>query len=61
MDGLSGQSIAIASYIDPVVAVLVSVVLLNEPLSISDTAGAVMIIGAAIVSEVPIGRKELQK
>ena len=51
MDGLKAQTIAILSYIDPVSALLFSVVLLREPLSPAGLAGAVMIIGSAIVSE----------
>ena len=52
MDGMKAQSIAILSYIDPVSALLFSALLLREPLSAAGLAGAVMIIGSAIVSEV---------
>ena len=51
MDGLRAQTIALLSYIDPVSALLFSAVLLREPLSFAGLAGAVMIIGSAIVSE----------
>lgn len=51
MDGLRAQTIALLSYIDPVSALLFSSVLLREPLSLAGLAGAVMIIGSAIVSE----------
>ena len=52
MDGLKVQSIAILSYIDPVSALLFSALLLREPLSAAGIAGAVMIIGSAIISEI---------
>ena len=51
MDGLKAQSIALLSYIDPVSALLFSAVFLREPLSPAGLAGAVMIIGSAIMSE----------
>ena len=43
MDALSSQTLAILSYIDPVVAVLLSALLLKEPL------GAAGILGAALM------------
>ena len=51
MDGLRVQSVAILSYIDPVSALLFSAILLQEPLSLLNIIGAVMIIGSAVVSE----------
>ena len=51
MDGLKAQTIALLSYIDPVSALFFSAVFLREPLSPAGLAGAVMIIGSAIVSE----------
>ena len=50
---LSGQTIAIISYIDPVIAVMISVVLLREPFNIYTVIGAVAILGAAALSELP--------
>ena len=52
MDGLRVQSVALLSYIDPVSALLFSALLLREPLSAAGIAGAVMIIGSAIISEI---------
>ena len=52
MDGLSVQTIAVFSYIDPVSALLFSALLLREPLSILNIIGAVMIIGSAMISEI---------
>ena len=57
---IPSQTAAIFSYIDPVVAVLTSVLLLREPMPPSVGLGAVLILGAAVVSEVQLpvkGRK----
>lgn len=54
MEQLSGQSVAFASYIDPVVAVILSVVILREPFDIYTAIGAVAILAAAWISELPI-------
>jgi RarD protein len=51
MDGLKAQSIAMLSYIDPVTALLLSALILREPLSAAGLAGAVMIIGSAVAAE----------
>lgn len=52
MEGLSVQSIAVFSYIDPVSALLFSALLLREPLGALQMIGAVLIIGSAMVSEI---------
>ena len=51
MEGLPAHTIALLSYIDPVVAVLLSAVALREPISIRTLLGAVLILGAAAVGE----------
>ena len=48
---LSGVRIAIFSYIDPAVAVLLSLTFLHEPLSTAALIGAGLILGAAAASE----------
>lgn len=48
---LSAQTSALCSYIDPVVAILLSAILLNEPLDALGIIGAVLVIGAALVGE----------
>lgn len=58
MEHLPGQTIAIGSYIDPVIAVIASVVVLREAFSLTEGIGAVLILGAAIVSELPDRKKE---
>ena len=51
MEFLSGQSVAVISYIDPVIAVLLSVLILREPMHLTEAVGAVLILGAAVTSE----------
>lgn len=53
MEDLSGQTIAITSYVDPVVAVIISALLLREPFDIFTVLGAIAILGAAVISELP--------
>ena len=52
IDHLKAHSVALLSYIDPVVAVILSAVLLRERLGITGIAGAVLVIGAAVCSEI---------
>ena len=50
---LSAHTIGIFSYLDPVIAVVLSALLLREPISGWGIAGAVLILGSALVSELP--------
>ena len=50
---LPAQTLAILSYLDPVTAVLLSALVLHEPLSGIEILGAVCILGAAVVSDQP--------
>ena len=52
LDGLKAQTVAIFSYIDPVTALVLSVLVLHEPLTVRSLLGAIMILGAAAVSEI---------
>ncbi len=54
---LDAQTIAIGSYLDPILAVLLSALFLREPLGLHGIIGAVLILGAALVSEV-LGSKK---
>lgn len=56
MDGLSADSIAIFSYIDPVLAIILSALILNETMGLSEIIGAVMILGATLWSELTGGK-----
>ena len=51
MDGLKAQSIAMLSYIDPVTALLLSALVLREPLSAAGVVGAIMILFSAVFAE----------
>ena len=51
MGGMKAQTIALYSYLDPIIAVILSAVLLHENLSIAGWIGAVLIIGATAISE----------
>ena len=51
IENLKTQTIAIFSYIDPVVSVSLSVLVLKEHMGILGYIGAVLILGAAIMSE----------
>ena len=50
---LKAQTAAILSYIDPVGAILLSALLLKERMSLLAAIGAVLVLGSAIVSELP--------
>lgn len=49
---LPGQKAAILSYIDPLVAVIVSVLILQEPMDVWQWVGGAMILGATLWNEV---------
>ena len=49
---LPGQKAAILSYVDPLVAVLISVILLGEPMTLLQAAGGVLILGFTLWNEI---------
>jgi len=51
MDGLRAQTVAIISYLDPVVALVLAALILKEQMTAFGIVGAFLIIGAALVSE----------
>lgn len=57
MDGLRAQTIALFSYIDPVVAILLSALVLKEAISMWGVIGAVLVLGATLISELPERKK----
>lgn len=59
MKDLKAQTVAIFSYIDPAVAILLSAFLLKESMDIFGIIGAVLILGSALISELP--EKKLRK
>ena len=54
---LSAQTVAVFSYIDPIVAILLSVFLLGESASPSVIVGAVIILASTLASELNFGKK----
>ena len=48
---LKSQTVALYSYIDPVVSVLLAVIILNENMSLIKLSGAILILGAAMTNE----------
>lgn len=57
MEQLPAQTLAILSYLDPVTALFCSALVLHEPLSGSTLLGAALILGAAVISELPARRR----
>ena len=57
MEHLPAQSIAMISYIDPVIAIVCSVLLLAQTPTLGEAVGAVLILGAAICSELPFRKR----
>ena len=57
---LSGQRAAILSYIDPLVAVMISVLVLREPMSLWQTVGGIMILAFTLFNEIKI-KKDMTK
>ena len=53
---LSGQEAAILSYMDPLVAVIIGVVVLQEPLSWQQTLGGLLILGFTLLNELDTGK-----
>ncbi len=51
MGSLKAQTVALYSYLDPILAIVLSMVVLNEPMTPAAGVGAVMILGAAFSSE----------
>jgi len=51
MKSLPTQTIALFSYVDPIVAILLSALLLGEPMDMWSIIGAVLVLGATVVSD----------
>lgn len=51
IEKLNAQTVAIFSYIDPVVAIILSALILKEEMSIFGVIGAVLVLGSTLVSE----------
>lgn len=51
MGHLKAQTVALFSYIDPIVAIILSATLLQESIGVEGIIGAVLVLGATLVSE----------
>ena len=58
MENLGAQSVALLSYIDPVVAILLSGILLREKMGAAEYLGALLILGSTLFSELPSSKKQ---
>ncbi len=54
---LKGQEVAILSYIDPLIAVIVSVTILNESIGLIQVIGDMMILGFTLLNEIKLNPK----
>jgi RarD protein len=52
MEGLKGQSIAMLSYVDPFVAILISAMILQEQMTIFQMLGGILLLGSTFISEI---------
>ena len=52
LKSLPGQQTAILSYIDPLVAVLISVLILGEPMNIRQILGGILVLGFTLLNEI---------
>lgn len=58
MKELPGQETAILSYIDPLVAVLISIFVLNEEPALLQIIGGLLILGFALLNEIELPKKK---
>ncbi len=62
ISGLPGQKAALISYLDPLIAVLISVLALNEAMTVFQVIGGVLIIGFSLLNELmPLKRGHHEK
>ena len=57
MNDLKAQTVALFSYIDPIVAIILSAMFLKEPMTLYSGIGAVLVLGATMISEMPEKKK----
>lgn len=58
---LESQTVAIYSYIDPISAITMSSIILNENMSLLQIAGGILILGSTFISEVYNNKVKLEK
>jgi drug/metabolite transporter (DMT)-like permease len=49
---LKGQTIAVLSYIDPISAVIMAAIILNESMNLIQIVGGILILGSTFISEI---------
>ena len=54
LKSLPGQQTAILSYIDPLVAVLISVLILSEPMNTRQILGGILVLGFTLLNEITL-------
>ena len=57
LEHIPANTAAILTYVDPVTAVLMSTLILHEPISVLNVVGVVLILGATLINELP-GKKK---
>ncbi len=57
LKSLPAETVALFSYLDPVIAILLSAFLLGEPMTIFGIIGSILILGSALYSELPQKKK----
>lgn len=60
MSSLDAQTVALFSYIDPIVAIILSAVVLKENIGIIGYIGAVLVLGSTLYSELPEKKKGIR-
>ena len=55
---LPTQTVALMSYLDPITALILSALVLHEPLSPAGLTGAVLVLGSTVLSELWGGKKQ---
>lgn len=58
IQSLSAQSAALMSYIDPVVAIILSATLLREGMSALSVIGVILVLGSAVAGETTLAKKK---
>lgn len=56
MDEMNSQTVALLSYIDPIVAVILSALLLKEHMGTAEIIGAVLVLGSTVSGEIDFKR-----
>ena len=51
MSGLKAQTVALYSYLDPILAILLSLLVLKEPMTVAAAIGSVLVLGSAFWGE----------